>query len=174
MVNDQFSLRGSYSHTEAKLTADAPGLVSTISVPGFSTVLLDGKDGDRLPGSPEDQFSVFGSYLMPLENGAEVTFNAGYTWQGDVLSRTGALGDGLTLDSYGVANVSAVYDTGDWQATFFVNNLFDEYYETGVVGTRLYNQTLTDDAGGPVYVRTYYTFVGAPRAVGVRFKYKFE
>ncbi|MAN46983.1 MAG: TonB-dependent receptor [Alphaproteobacteria bacterium] len=174
LVSDQFSLRGSYSHTEAKLTADAPGLVSTISTPGFDTVLLDGQDGDRLPGSPEDQFSVFGSYLMPLDNGAEVTFNAGYTWQGDVLSRTGARGDGLTLDSFGVANVSAVYDTGDWQATLFVNNLFDEFYETGVVGTGLYNQTLTDDDGGPVYVRTYYTHVGAPRSIGVRFKYKFE
>jgi iron complex outermembrane recepter protein len=91
-----------------------------------------------------------------------------------VLSRTGNLGDGLTLDAYGVANVSAVYDAGPWKATLFVNNLFDEYYETGVVGTQLYNQVLTDDDGGPVYQRTFYTYVGAPRAVGVRFNYSFE
>ncbi|WP_348763207.1 TonB-dependent receptor, partial [Hyphomonas atlantica] len=142
-VNENLSVRGSYSHTEAKLTADAPGLVGTISPPGFGTVLLDGSDGDRLPGSPEDQLSVFGTYVMPFADG-ELAFNAGYTWQGDVLSRTGGLGDGLTLDSFGLANVSAVYDTGDWQATFFVNNLFDEFYETGVVGTNLYNQVLSD------------------------------
>tara|TARA_R110000765_G_scaffold6726_14_gene21296 strand:- start:1600 stop:4107 length:2508 start_codon:yes stop_codon:yes gene_type:complete len=173
-VSENLSVRGSYSHSEASLTADAPGLVGTISTPGFDSVLLDGHDGDRLPGSPEDQFAVFGTYVMPMENGAELAFNAGYTWQGDVLSRTGGLGDGLTLDSFGLANVSAVYDTGEWQATFFVNNLFDEFYETGVVGTNLYNQVLTDDDGGPVYQRTYYTHVGAPRSIGVRFKYTFE
>lgn len=174
LVTDAFTLRGSYSHSEASLTAPAPGLVGTISPPGFGSVLLNGRDGDRLPGSPEDQFSVFATYVYPLANGREVTFNGGYAWQGDVLSRTGNLGDGLTLDAYGVANVSAVYDAGPWKATLFVNNLFDEYYETGVVGTRLYNQVLTDDDGGPVYQRTFYTYVGAPRAVGVRFNYSFE
>ena len=174
LVTDAFSLRGSYSHSEASLTALAPGLVGTISPPGFSSVLLDGQDGDRLPGSPEDQFSIFATYVMPLANGKEVTFNGGYAWQGDVLSRTGGRGDGLTLDAYGVANVSAVYDAGPWQATLFVNNLFDEFYETGVVGTNLFNQVLTDDDGGPVYERTYYTYVGAPRAIGVRFNYSFD
>lgn len=174
LVTDAFSLRGSYSHSEASLTALAPGLVGTISPPGFSTVLLDGQDGDRLPGSPEDQFSIFATYVYPLASGKEITFNGGYAWQGDVLSRTGARGDGLTLDSYGVANVSAVYDAGPWQATLFVNNLFDEFYETGVVGTPLFNQVLTDDDGGPVNTRVYYTYVGAPRSIGVRFNYHFD
>ncbi|MEZ6013217.1 MAG: TonB-dependent receptor [Hyphomonas sp.] len=174
LVTDALSVRGSYSHSEASLTALAPGLVGTISPPGFGSVLLDGQDGDRLPGSPEDQFSIFATYVMPLANGKELTFNGGYAWQGDVLSRTGGLGDGLTLDAYGVANVSAVYDAGPWQATLFVNNLFDEFYETGVVGTNLFNQVLTDDDGGPVYERTYYTYVGAPRAIGVRFNYSFD
>lgn len=168
-INDQVSVRGSYSHTEAALTAAAPGLVGTISPPGFGTVLLDGRDGDRLPGSPEDQFSVFGSYVVPMANGAELTFNAGYAWQGEVLTRTGNLGDGITLDSYGVANASAVYDKGDWKATLFVNNLFDEFYETGVVATPLFNQIVTDDDGGPVFVRSHFTHIGAPRTIGVRF-----
>ncbi len=174
LVTDALSLRGSYSHTEASLTALAPGLVGTISPPGFGSVLLDGQDGDRLPGSPEDQLSLFATYVMPLANGKEITFNGGYAWQSDVLSRTGGRGDGLTLDSYGVANVSGVYDAGPWQATLFINNLFDEYYETGVVGTHLFNQVLTDDDGGPVYERTYYTYVGAPRTIGVRFNYSFN
>ena len=161
------------SHSEATLTALAPGLVGTINPPGFSTVLLDGQDGDRLPGSPEDQFSVFGSYVMDLSPGRTLTLNGGYAWQGDVLSRTGGRGGGLTLDSYGLANVSAVYDTGPWSASLFVNNLFDEYYETGVVSSPLFNQVATDDDGGPVNVRSYFTYVGAPRVIGVRFNYKF-
>jgi iron complex outermembrane receptor protein len=63
---------------------------------------------------------------------------------------------------------------GPWKATFFINNLFDEYYETGIVGTPLFNQVLTDDAGGPVNQRTYYAHVGAPRSIGVRFNYSFD
>lgn len=173
LVTEDFTLRGSYSHTEASLTAPAPGLVGTISPPGFGTVLLDGRDGDRLPGSPEDQFSIFGSYVHDLPSGRTLTFNGGYAWQGDVLSRTGDLGGGLTLESYGVANVSAVYDAGKWQATLFVNNLFDEYYETGVVSSPLFNQVLTDSDGGPVYTRSFYTYVGPPRAIGIRASYKF-
>jgi iron complex outermembrane receptor protein len=174
LATDAFSIRGSYSHTEASLTAFAPGLVGTISPPGFGSVLLDGEDGDRLPGSPEDQFSVFATYVMPLAGDRELTFNGGYAWQGDVLTRTGGLGDGVTLDSFGVANASAVYDAGPWKATLFINNLFDEYYETGIVGTPLFNQVLTDDAGGPVYQRTHYAHVGAPRSIGVRFNYSFD
>lgn len=173
LVTEALSVRGSYSHTEASLTALAPGLVGTISPPGFGTVLLDGQDGDRLPGSPEDQFSLFGSYVHELASGRTVTFNGGYSWQGDVLSRTGGLGGGLTLDSYGVANVSAVYDAGKWQATLFVNNLFDEYYETGVVSSPLVNQIVSDANGDPVHVRSFYTYVGAPRAIGIRASYKF-
>lgn len=173
LVTEDFSVRGSYSHSEASLTAPAPGLVGTISPPGFGTVLLDGRDGDRLPGSPEDQFSIFGSYVHDLPSGRTLTFNGGYAWQGDVLSRTGDLGGGLTLGSYGVANASAVYDAGKWQATLFVNNLFDEYYETGVVSSPLFNQVLTDADGGPVFTRSFYTYVGAPRAIGIRASYKF-
>lgn len=172
-VTEALSVRGSYSHSKASLTALAPGLVGTISPPGFSTILLDGQDGDRLPGSPENQFSVFGSYVHQLASGRTLTFNGGYSWQGDVLSRTGGRGGGLTLDSYGVANASAVYDAGKWQATLFVNNLFDEYYETGVVSSPLSNQIVSDDNGDPVYIRSFYTYVGAPRAIGIRASYKF-
>ena len=175
IVSDDLTVRGSYSHTEASLTAPAPGLVGTISTPGFGSVLLDGRDGDRLPGSPEDQFSFFGSYTIPNTGlDGQLVANFGYAWQSDVLTRTGNLGDGITLDSFGVANASLVYDTGKWQASLFVNNLFDEYYETGVRGTPLYNQVLTDDAGGPVYERTFYTYVGAPRVLGIRMNYTFE
>jgi iron complex outermembrane recepter protein len=172
-MTDALSVRGSYSHSESKLTADAPGLVTSITPPGFDSVLIDGRDGDRLPGSPEDQFSIFGSYVYDVAAGRTLTINGGYSWQGDVLSRTGGLGGGKTLESFGVANASAVYDTGPWSASLFIDNLFDEYYETGVVSSPLFNQTLTDAGGGPVNVRSYFTYVGAPRVIGVRFNHKF-
>jgi iron complex outermembrane recepter protein len=162
-VTDQFSLRGSYSHTESKLSAPVPDLVRTITTPGFATAFEDGQTGDRLPGSPENQFSVFGSYEVPYMDGM-LTYNLGYAWQDDVLATAGARGSSLTLDAFGIANASVVYDAGAWKATLFVNNLLDEYAETGVRGSRLLNQTVSGAT-----VRTFGTFVAPPRAVGVRF-----
>lgn len=167
-ATDQLRLRGSVSYTKAELTAPVPSLVRTISPPGFGNAFEDGESGDRLPGSPETQFSLFGTYTQPL-NDAELLFNLGYTWQGDVLSRAGGRGNGLTLDSYGIANGSIVYDKGDWKATLFVNNILDEYAETGVRSNELFNQTING-----ANVRSYGTFVAPPRAVGLRFSWDFE
>ena len=168
-ASDNFSVRGSFSHTVAELTADVPSLVRTITPPGFGTAFIDGEDGDRLPGSPETQFSVFGTYTMPLASGNEVLFNLGYAYQGDIVTRAGGKGNSLTLDEFGIANGSIVYNAEDWKAALFVNNLFDEYAELGVRGTALSNQTING-----ANVRTFGTFVAPPRAVGVRFSYDFE
>ena len=78
----------------AELTGDVPGLIQTIQVPGFSTSIKPGQDGDRLPGSPETQFSVYGDYRHPLSNGSDITLNAGYAWQDEVLSFAGGRGGG--------------------------------------------------------------------------------
>ncbi len=173
-VNDQFNIRGSYSQTNTELTEDVPFLVRTITPPGFGTAFEDGRAGDRLPGSPERQYSVFADYTMPLSNGNDVIFNGGFAWQSTILTRTGARGSSVSLDGFGVANVSATYDADKWTASLYVNNLFDEYYETGIVGTPLSNQIVSDNNGDPVTVRTHYASIGAPRAIGVRFNYKFE
>ena len=164
-VTDDFSVRGSYSYTRSELTAFVPDLVRTITPPGFGTAFEDGQSGDRLPGSPENQFSVFATYEQPFWNG-DLKWNLGYAWQGEVLSRAGGRGSSLTLDAYGLANASVVYDAGDWKGTLFVNNLFDEYAETGVTGTSLFNQTVSG-----ANVRSYYTNIAPPRAIGVRFSW---
>jgi outer membrane receptor protein involved in Fe transport len=161
-ATDNLSFRGNFSYTKSELTAPAPALVRTITPPGFGTAFEDGQSGDRLPGSPETQFSVFASYEQPLDN-ATLRYNFGYSWQGDVLTRTGARGGSLTLDSYGIANTSVTYDAGNWSGTFFVNNLFDEYAETGARATSRENQTING-----ANVRSFYTYVAAPRTIGIR------
>nr|WP_233343015.1 TonB-dependent receptor [Hyphomonas sp. Mor2] len=172
-VNDALNIRSAFSSTNTELTEDVPFLVRTITPPGFGTAFEDGRAGDRLPGSPQNQFSIFADYTVPLANGNDVILNGGYAWQGDVLTRTGARGSSVTLDPFGVANVSATYDADNWTASLYVSNLFDEYIETGFVGTPLSNQVVTDNDGNPVTVRTHYASIGAPRALGVRFNYKF-
>lgn len=169
-VTDNFNLRGNFSYTDAKLTEDVPSLIRTI-VPGggFGTAFEDGQEGDRLPGSPKSQFSVFGSYDIPLENGADVKVNAGYSWQGNVLSRTGARGSSLTLPSYGRADMSVGYHTDNWNLTAYVDNVFNDYSESSVVGSVLNNQTISG-----LTVRSHRTNVLPPRSIGARMNYKFK
>lgn len=167
-ATDQLRLRATYSHTESELSDDVPSLVRTVSPPGFGTAFEDGLSGDRLPGSPEDQFSIFANYDVDLSSGNSLRFNFGYAWQGDVLSRTGGLGEGLTLDDYGIANFSAVYSTDNWSATLYANNLFDEFAEAGVQSTVRSNQ-----APLGATVRSYLTQVLRPQTFGARFNYRF-
>ncbi len=184
-VTDNFSLRGSFSYTKAELTVDVPDLVTTIPTPTqiandpnagtpdaltpFATLFEAGRSGDRLPGSPETQFSIFGSYVMPLANGNDVIFDGGYAWQGDVLDEAGARGSSLVLPSFGRASISVAYQTPQWSVTGYVDNLFDELAETSVAGNVLFNQTVSG-----ANVRSFRTNVLPPRSVGVRLKYRFN
>ena len=167
-ATERLRLRSSFSYTKSELTDDVPSLIRTITPPGFGTAFIDGRDGDRLPGSPETQFSLFANYDFPLAGGQDLRLNASYAWQSDVLSRTGGRGNSLTLDSYGIANVSAVYETEKWSVTGYVDNLFDEFAESGVQGTRLSNQVVNGTS-----VRTFLTQVLPPRTIGARFTYRF-
>jgi outer membrane receptor protein involved in Fe transport len=168
LVSDQFRLQGTYSYTNSELTAEVPSLIRTISPPGFAAAFEDGLPGDRLPGFPESQFSIFATYDYELSGGNGLRFNASYAWQGDVQSRANARGNGLTLDEFGVANVSANYHTDMWSATLYVYNLFDEFAETGVQNTVLENQIVSNTSH-----RGYLTHVLRPRTLGLRFKYRF-
>ena len=169
LVSDDFLLRGNFSYTDAELTKGVPSLIRTISPPGFGTAFEDGAAGDRLPGSPETQFSLFGSYTHELSGGNTIVVDGGYAWQDDVLSLTGARGNSLTLDSYGRASLSVGYVTESWSVTGYVDNVFDEYSESSVFSTSLFNQTVSG-----ANVRYYRTNVLPPRSIGLRFKYSYE
>ncbi len=168
IVNDQLRIRTNFSFIEAELSEGVPSLIRTISPPGFSTAFIDGQAGDRLPGSPETQFSIIANYDLPLSNGNELNFTTSYAWQDEVFSTAGARGSSLTLDSYGIFNASAVYSTEKWSATLYVDNLFDEFAETGVQNTILENQIVNDST-----VRRFLTNVFPPQTIGARFTYKF-
>lgn len=165
-VNDSLSVRGSFSYTKAELTQNVPSLIRSITAPGFGTAFEDGENGDRLPGSPETQFSIFASYAHALAGGNQIVVDGGYAWQDEVLSLTGARGQSLALPSYGRANLNVAYQTETWSVTGYINNLFDEYTESSVFNSDLYNQTISG-----ANVRYFRTNVLAPRTIGVRFNY---
>lgn len=170
---ERINIRGNFSYIDSELTANVLDLVRTIDPPGFANAFEDGISGDRLPGSPETQFSVFGSYTLPLVSGDELRFNASYSWQSNVLSAAGARGDSLTLASYGVVNTAISYEADRFVATLFADNLLNEFAETGVNFTELFNQNVSDFEGNPVFVRRFGTFILPPRQVGLRLKYRF-
>ena len=175
-VTENLNLRGNVSYTDAELTADVPGLIQTIQPPGFSTSTEPGQDGDRLPGSPKTQFSIFGDYEFPLSNGDGVMINAGYAWQDDVLSFAGGRGGSFTIPSYGRANVAVGYQAENWDFTVYSDNIFNDFSETSAANTQLNNQTIPAFDGDPfpANVRRFRTNVLPPRSVGARFKYRFE
>ena len=172
-ATDKLQLRGNFSYVDSQLTALTPDLIRVITPPGFGSGFESGQDGDRLPGSPQTQFSIFGSYDQPLDNGDNLVFNASFSYQSDVLTRTGGRGSSFTLGGYGVANAAVTYEADRWSATLFADNLFDKFAETGAIGTPAFNQTVTDFEGGTVYPRAFSTHILSPRQVGLRFTFNF-
>ncbi len=175
-ITDAFSLRGSYAYTKAELSEDAPALLSTIVGPGFSPRIdVDGLAGDRLPGSPEQQATLFGSYVHGLTSDLDLRFDYGVTAIGNVLTRTGMRADGERLPGFALHSAAVTLTNyGKWNLQLYADNLFDKYAETGVRSSTPYIQTVADENGDPVTVRRYYRDVLRPREVGMRFTYNFN
>ncbi|MBD8527353.1 TonB-dependent receptor [Pseudomarimonas arenosa] len=175
LLTDYWSLRGSYAYTNAQLTEDAPALLNTIIPPGFSPRIdVDGRAGDRLPGSPKHQANLFASHLTELSDGKYLTFNYGISAIGDVFTRTGNRADGEELPGFAVHNASLVLDGINWSVTLYAENLLDKFARTGARSSRPYAQTVSDENGDPVVVRRYYHDVLRPREIGVNFVYYFD
>ncbi|NVJ99376.1 MAG: TonB-dependent receptor [Alphaproteobacteria bacterium] len=172
-VTDRFSLRGAFSYTDSELTAFTKDLLRTITQGAggtsyFTDAFENGEVGDRLPGSPKTQFSIFANYDQPLSSGHTIRYNASLTAQGNVLSRTGGRAGGHTLKGYSVANASVVYDADAWSVTAYVDNLFNKYAETGVQSSSRANTTQQGHSHRAFQVNTL-----TPRQLGLRFVYRF-
>ena len=170
---ERIKLRANLGLTRARLSSNVSALIKTITPPGFAPTFEDGIDGDRLPGSPEVTFFVGGSYRYPLDGGRALVMRSTFDYQGDVLTRTGGRGDSFTLPEYGVANLSLSYETPNWQASLFVNNLTNRFAQTGAIKTPLHAQSVQDIFGGTHYSRSFAVHVLAPREIGLRFRHQF-
>jgi iron complex outermembrane receptor protein len=174
LLTDRLRLWGNYSYAKAELSKLAPALISTYAPGTFTRVTFDGQKGDRLPGSPQHQGSINLRYEMPLANGWQAGLNYGISGISNVITRTGLRGDGERLGGYGVNFASVDVADGPWTVSLYADNLFDKYAETGVRASVAYNQTVENDLGDPVRVRSYYKDVLRPREIGLRFSYDFN
>jgi outer membrane receptor protein involved in Fe transport len=182
-TNENLTISGSYSYTKAELSDDAPCLYSggDVYLDGMDQIDLQAcledpldlgasaYDGDRLPGSPEHQAHIAANYRMELDNGSSLDFDWSTTYSGDVLTTAGERANGESLNGYFLHNASITTGRENYTASLYVQNVFDEFAETGVRSDRsLIGQS------GLFDMRRYYKDVVRPRQVGIRFVYNFE
>ncbi len=177
-ATQRLDLNFSLSHTNAELSKDAPDLLRVFQPPGFGpnnpAVYTDGLAGDRLPGSPVRQGTFDMTYDLPLKGSWDLELNYGIAAIGDVYTKTGLRADGEDLPGYAVHYGSAVLRGGPWTVGLYGRNLLNKYAVTGVRSIRDFVQTVTDENGDPVAVRSYAQQMLKPREIGIRFSYALD
>jgi iron complex outermembrane receptor protein len=159
-LNENWSLQASYSFTSAELTAFAPDLVDGSD---------DGRDGDRLPGSPKHQGSLRVNYTQPVFNNLTMDLSYGFTAQSNVYTKVGLRNDGEALDGFVIHNASATLSGEQWEASLYLHNLTDEFAVTAV----RQNRTFIRDVGG-FRMRRYFENVIRPMEFGATIRYHFD
>ncbi|WP_243450574.1 TonB-dependent receptor [Sandarakinorhabdus glacialis] len=157
-LTDRLTLSATYAYLDAKLTADAPGLVTG----------LDASKGDRLPGSMKNSGSLIANYVQPVTEDGDVVLNWAVTYQGDVLTRVGERNFGETLPDYWLNRATVFYRTSQFEFGVFANNIFNVYAVTSI-GQDYSKQTVNDGQ----YLRFYSQGVLTPRTVGFEGRIKF-
>ena len=163
ILSDSFTAYATYAYTKAELTSDAPYLFNADGTDGA-------KDGDRLPGSPEHQFSMGINYQTEVFNDKTLDINYGLTAQSDVISKVGLRDNGEALPGYSLSNISAKLTADAWSTTLYVDNLFNKYAVTSV---RRSDSDITTANGADIQ-RNYGYYINRPLTVGIKFNYKFE
>jgi iron complex outermembrane receptor protein len=153
-INDFWKLSGSVTLMHARIT-DQSGWIAVTGRP-LAT--------DRLLFQPDWNASLSSDVTFPVGTG-DVSWNIGIVGKG---SRPGSSFDPTTpsiLESYTTVNTSVSYRRGDFTATLFANNLFDEeYFESFIDGSLLQALGLLNQDLG---------MLGTPRRVGFRVQYEF-
>lgn len=184
-VTDSLRVYATYAHTKAKLTADAPYLFQVIKdsdplVEKYGQEIVDyyaGKSGDRLPGSPETQFSFGAKYSTEVLGDKMLDVTYGLTYQSDIYSKVGLRADGEVLPGYALSTLNARLSDENWAVVFYVDNLFNKYAYTSVrrdkgdIGLAKYPEK---NVNGVNIMRNYGHYLVTPRTIGVKFEYQFE
>jgi outer membrane receptor protein involved in Fe transport len=181
MLSDSIIAYATYAYTNAELTSDAPYLFRVLSEDeidaGVDQSYYDGKSGDRLPGSPEQQFSLGLTYSTEVFDETGLDINYGLTYQSDVYSKVGLRADGEALPGYALSNISARFSQDEWSVTLYVDNMFDKYAyssvrrDQGDIGLAKYPSM---NSNGTDIQRNYGHYLITPMKVGVRFEYLFD
>jgi outer membrane receptor protein involved in Fe transport len=179
-VGDRWQLFGTYAYTNAELTEGTDALLGDgLTDPLFTPA------GSRLPGSPEQQGSVGLTWSTDFDGGYGFDIGYNISYMGSILTSIGA-GEvpsvepwrGEELPSYQVHQFTATLSRNQWSASFFIDNVLDEYYFTSVRESQRMIEPYRDYLNSPFnfngfVLRSYARYIGAPRKVGLGFTYNF-
>ncbi len=181
MLTDSLIAYATYAYTKAELTADAPFMLQILEDhevdAGVPQSYYDGRNGDRLPGSPETQISVGATYSTEVFSDMGLDVNYGLTYQSDIYSTVGLQGDGEVLPGFALNNMSARLSEDLWSVTFYIDNMFDKYAYSSVrrnkgdIGLAKHDYM---NSNGADIQRNYGHYLITPRTVGMRFEYMFD
>lgn len=180
-ITDRLDVGVSFAHTQAELSDFAPALLRNFVPPGFGPydnldpdAYVDGQPGDRLPGSPENQGTFTVNYSIPTENQWIVDVNYGFSAIGDIITKPGLRANGQRLGGYAVHFASATASKDQWTFGVYAQNLLNKFAVTGTRSIPIFAQTVEDENGDPVRVRSFGQDVLRPREIGFRFSYSLD
>ncbi len=153
-----------YAYTNAELTNDF--------AIGGETI---GRDGDNLPGVPENTANLGVNYVSSLSNGMELSYNLSGAFVDSVQNGLNKSSSDYSEDpSHSLWDVSVALDAEQWGLSLFVDNVFDEQARYGSSGPSD-NVVSPDGFTRPGYQlnRDLATFVNRPRTAGVDVYYRF-
>lgn len=182
MITDDITAFATYAYAKAELTSDVPGLFKQSLLGSSDTALLaeySGFDGDRLPASPEKQFSMGVNYTQDILDDKVLDIVYGLTYQSDIITRTGLRAEGETIPGFALSNLSATVSADEWSVTLYIDNMFNKYAFTGARSTPLHTgvASFPSEIGNPATVgqyRAYGHYITAPRTIGLKFNYMFD
>lgn len=112
-VTDYLGITFSGSFSDAKLLEDVPNGVQ-------------GKKGDRFPGTMTENFSATADWQLPIGGGHNVTSSVSYRYVGPRLNDFGPA-DASKAPAYQLVDLQLGFRTeSGYRLSLFVNNLFDE------------------------------------------------
>lgn len=163
-LSTHLQLIGSYTHADAYLTKLDPNVVGDLNG------RYDGEPGDRLPDSPRDMGALHLRISQNLSDGYQFSATYGVKAQSSVFSSIGLRASGEILPGYALHDASLGLSRNNWNATFFVENIFNKYAFTGMGIDRSWMGLV--GVNGNI-VQSYYHSVLAPRVFGLEFSVHF-
>ena len=151
-LSDRFSVWTNFSYTNAELTEDV------INFNGNGENIYA---GDRLPGSPEQQWSVGLDYSQPI-NSARLDAGLSISRSDEIYT---TLNDELAnydrLSGFTTANARIFLTFDQWRLGAFVNNISNTRGITGKRTTEWYGE------------RGQFEYITRPRTIGVSLRYRY-
>ncbi|ARD43851.1 TonB-dependent receptor [Colwellia sp. PAMC 21821] len=153
-ITEDLNITAGYAYTDAKLTAD------------FSTDGINGVDGDKLPGVPENMVTLAVNYFQYID-GLEVSYHLNGSYTDEVTTAFSTDTDNFThVDSYTMLNASVFIKLNDnLSVNLFVDNITNERAPTNTRGSKFAALDATK--------RDIYSYVARPLTVGLGLKYTY-